>query len=287
MYLDNEILNQVQDDLRLNMMKKTNSPFLEVFLLIVLSVNISFAQDLGDGSGEQEIIGGTVQYEQFTQYDFSVFGDGPVVKEWLAGMSNGQKSHKILYFLPGRSLYKKDVSVEIVPLDEKAQIMIEKMAYVQPPNPVIKEVYIDFEMNSQIVQVAFMTRFFLIEKEIESQAWKPGTNQRKIQGYVCMDATMKRGKETITAWFTPNIPVSVGPENYRGLPGLILAVDINGDNVLLATSVDHKPPPEDTISQPTDGRKVTQEAFNELVAEKVKEYEEIKKSKSSLKRVDK
>ncbi|MBA7532095.1 hypothetical protein ES705_24321 [subsurface metagenome] len=157
------------------------------------------------------------------------------------------------------------------------------MAYVQPPNPELKEVYVDFEKNRQIVQVELMTRFFLIENEIESQACKPGTNQRKIQGYICMDATIKRGEETITAWFTPNIPVSLGPENYRGLPGLILAVDINGENVLLATSVDLTLPPDEKISRPKDGKRITQEAFDKLVAEKIKEFEEVQNSKSFYK----
>jgi len=128
-----------------------------------------------------------------------------------------------------------------------------------------------------------MTRFFLIEDEIENQAWKPGTNRRKIQGFVCMDAIMKRGKETITAWFSPNIPVSIGPENYHGLPGIILAVDINGENILLATSVDLTPLSDNMITRPPDGRKVTQEAFDKLVAEKVMEFEENQKSKSKAK----
>jgi GLPGLI family protein len=39
-----------------------------------------------------------------------------------------------------------------------------------------------------------------------------------------MDA-IELPKVTITAWYTPEIPVSQGPEGYWGLPGLILEVN--------------------------------------------------------------
>jgi GLPGLI family protein len=259
--------------------------FIQVlFVTFLLSVNISFAQESERSLSNEEITGGTVQYEQFTKYDLSVFGNNPKVKEWLAGMPRGDKSAKILYFNPNYSLYEEDISVNNIPLDAKMQVMKEKMAYVQPPKPELKRVFINLDKNIKTEQVELMTRFFLIENEIESQAWKPGINQRKIQGYICMDATMKRGEETITAWFTPKIPISFGPDNYRGLPGLILAVDINGENVILATSVDLTPPPDDSISRPKDGKKIKQEAFDKIVAEKIDEFAKAQKSKSAVKR---
>jgi len=255
-------------------MKKSSLIFQVLLLMNILSVNTSIAQ---------EVTGGTVQYEQYSKFDYFVFGDGQVVKDWAATMPRGRKSAYILSFSADKSLYEQDLSEKNYPVDEKTMIVMEKMAYVQPPNPVIMEVYNDFEKSKQIVQMEFMTRFFLIESKIENQAWRPGRNTRKIQGYVCMDATMKMGEETVTAWFTPNIPVSIGPKNYGGLPGLILAVDINGENVLLATSVDLTPPSDDIITAPTEGKKITQEAFDKLVAEKVKEYQDNQESKSKVK----
>ncbi len=255
-------------------MEKTFFSFQILIVLFLLPSNSSFGQ---------EVTGGKVQYEQYSEFDYSLFGEEQYVKEWAATMPRGRKSIFKLSFSADKSLYEEDMSEKNVPLDKGTMIVMEKMAYVQPPNPEIKEVYNDFEKSRQIVKVEFMTRFFLIESDITTQAWRPGRNTRKIKGYVCMDATMKMGEESVTAWYTPNIPVTLGPKNYGGLPGLILAVDINGENVLLATSVELTPPPEDTISSPTDGRKVTQEEFDKLVAEKVEEYKEDQESQSKVK----
>ena len=78
----------------------------------------------------------------------------------------------------------------------------------------------------------------------------------------------------IKAWFTPQIPISVGPDRYTGLPGLILAVEKNGETILLATSIDLAEPQEENLSKPKDGSKITQEKFDILLEEKVKEFEE-------------
>lgn len=55
------------------------------------------------------------------------------------------------------------------------------------------------------------------------------TNERKtIEDYVCYKATKQvyidtsDSYKTITAWYTPEIPVPYGPSGYGGLPGLIL-----------------------------------------------------------------
>jgi GLPGLI family protein len=41
---------------------------------------------------------------------------------------------------------------------------------------------------------------------------------------------------TITAWYTPEIPVNQGPENYWGLPGLILEIN-DSKTVILCSKI--------------------------------------------------
>lgn len=53
-------------------------------------------------------------------------------------------------------------------------------------------------------------------------------SSKKILGYNCIKATtLYRGRK-LTAYYTPDIPKSVGPYKFYGLPGLILEVSIDG-----------------------------------------------------------
>ncbi|MCD6564703.1 MAG: GLPGLI family protein [Bacteroidales bacterium] len=254
------------------------------FLFLLFAVS-SFARDQETDASEQEIKGGTVKYEQITRFNWNFKPTGNARKDnWFANLPRSQTKAKVLYFNSQYSIYEEDLTAENVALDPRQQGMLDRMALGQPPKPELKKIFVDLKKNKKTELVELMTRLFLIENKIDSRAWKPGGNQRKIQGYICQEATMKRGKETITAWFTSNIPISIGPDNYGGLPGLILAIDINGENLILATSVNLTLPPDGFISKPKEGKKIRQEVFNTIVAEKVEEYNEAQKNKSAVKR---
>lgn len=266
-------------------MKKSFSYLSTLTFLFLLFAVSSFAQDQETGSSEQYIKGGTVKYEQITRFNWNYKPTGNVQRDnWFANLPRSQTKAKVLYFNPEVSLYEEDLTAENAAIDPRQQGMIYRMAMGQPPKPELKKVYIDLNKNNETELVELMTRLFLIENKIENQAWKPGVNQRKIQGYICQEATMKRGEKIITAWFTPNIPISIGPDNYGGLPGLILAIDINGENLILATSVNLTPPPDGSISKPKGGKKIKQEVFDKIVAEKIEEFKETQKNESKVKR---
>ncbi|MBA7550155.1 hypothetical protein ES705_42662 [subsurface metagenome] len=255
-------------------MKKSFSYLSILTFLFLLFAVSSFAQDPETDSSEQDIKGGTVKYEQITRFNWNYEPTGNVQRDnWFANLPRSQSKAKVLYFNTEYSLYEEDLTAEGVALDPRQQGMLDRMAMGQPPKPDLKKIFVDLKKSKRTELVELMTRFFLIENKIESENWKPGAEQRKIQGYVCQSATMKRGEETITAWFTPNIPISIGPDNYSGLPGLILAIDINEKNVILATSVDLTPPQETNLAKPKEGKKISQKAFDEILAEKTAEFE--------------
>ncbi len=80
------------------------------------------------------------------------------------------------------------------------------------------------------------SRFFVInapvyyEKQKDTLAWNITSETKKIQNFTCYKATKikkvtnQRGSfnHEIIAWFCPEIPFSYGPNEYNGLPGLIV-----------------------------------------------------------------
>ncbi|MBK8055857.1 MAG: GLPGLI family protein [Saprospiraceae bacterium] len=85
---------------------------------------------------------------------------------------------------------------------------------------------------------------YIIEDEIPKMKWKILNELKDIEGYVCMKAETKDtvNNVVIHAWFTDKIPVMSGPEGFSGLPGMILALDFNDDDVnIVATKVDMAP----------------------------------------------
>jgi len=79
--------------------------------------------------------------------------------------------------------------------------------------------------------------------------------------------------ETIIAWYTPMIPASHGPDEFGGLPGLILELNTN-NTTMLCTKVVLNPKEEIVIEVPEKGKKVTREEYQKIVDEKAKEMSE-------------
>ena len=78
----------------------------------------------------------------------------------------------------------------------------------------------------------------------------------------------------ITVWYTPQIPVSQGPGEYWGLPGLIL--EVNADRTtILCTKIVMNPEEKEEIKKPSKGKEVTKEEYNTIVKEKVEEMREM------------
>ena len=102
--------------------------------------------------------------------------------------------------------------------------------------------YKNTKKNSFINKTEIMGKRFLIKDKLPKYDWKLTSETKNIGVYTCYKATytrevermnmtvedgeVKEKKEKVdvvtTAWYTPTIPVSNGPGNYAGLPGLIL-----------------------------------------------------------------
>jgi len=63
------------------------------------------------------------------------------------------------------------------------------------------------------------------EESLPKIKWEMGSETREILGHVCFSATARLFGRDYKAWFTPEIPVSIGPWKLHGLPGAVLLAE--------------------------------------------------------------
>jgi GLPGLI family protein len=84
-------------------------------------------------------------------------------------------------------------------------------------------------------------KLYIIEGDIPKYKWKILNELKDVAGYVCMKAETIDTvyNKPITAWFTDKIKVLSGPEGFGGLPGVILELNYNNDDInIIATKIE-------------------------------------------------
>ena len=148
--------------------------------------------------------------------------------------------------------------------------------------------YKNVKEKTYSVDKEFMGKEFLVKDSLPKLEWKMESETKQIGGYTCYKATAvkpasqsdfrnfrpkkdeakKEEKEkttnlmdsfempkevTITAWYAPEIPINQGPENYWGLPGLIMEVS-DGKTIILCSKVVLNAKEKVAIKAPTKGK---------------------------------
>lgn len=210
------------------------------------------------------LLSGEVIYQEIVKLDIQLEG---MDEQMAAQIPKERKTEKILHFTEEAALlenHQKDDPEDAVHM-EGSGIM---MKMYQPDN----KTFMDLKNQKVIEQKEFMSRVFLIESELGQEKWKMTGEQKKILDYACMEAVTEAEGQDVHVWFTPQIAVAAGPGKYSSLPGLVLGVEMHdGDMVLEAISVELKAVDEAQLKKPTKGKKVTQDEYQAIVAEKMKE----------------
>lgn len=139
--------------------------------------------------------------------------------------------------------------------------------------------FADLEKGIISRESEFDGRNYIIVSKTEDLKWKLINKTKKIGNYICYKAETTSSYETrkgkkyldITAWYTPEIAVRLGPKNYVGLPGLILELEEGKDRLFfvaknLKFNIKNRP------KEPKDGIKVTEKEYNEIVNYGNKKY---------------
>lgn len=154
--------------------------------------------------------------------------------------------------------------------------------------------YKNVKTQDFLEQQEFLGKIFLIEDTLKDYHWELEKETKKIGNYTCYKAVayedniaknfmteddslyekMDTARVKITAWYTPQIPVSHGPDSYWGLPGLILQIQ-KMKTTLLCTKVVLNTGEEVEVPIPEKGEKVTRQEFRDTMRKKMLEMREM------------
>jgi GLPGLI family protein len=200
--------------------------------------------------------------------------NSPEMKAMMAQMGDGNKSEKILYFDEKQCVYR---DYEEPKKNDKHMrgggggMHFEFM--------MIKEQVISYHnLESHLLTESrdIFDKTFIVSDTAKKIKWKITTVVDTIAGYRCIKATYTKDTVVTQAWFAPEIKVSAGPENYYGLPGMILKIDIgNGRKVIEAKKVELAKPEAELLTAPKKGKKITRKEYDEILEKKLKEQAEL------------
>lgn len=212
------------------------------------------------------VTSGKITFEEKVKLQIRLEGDASTFADQLP---KERKSEKILTFNNDATLFEdggSDMQDEMASNHSDGTMNVKIMVGNGE-----NKIYTDLKNKKIIDQRDFMNRMFLVEKPFSGTEWKVTGNQKMILGYNCLEATRQdtSGNKT-TAWFTPAISISGGPEGICNLPGMVLEADFNdGSRTYTAKSIDTSEAVK--IQKPSDGKKVSEEEYKKIVAEKLKE----------------
>ena len=207
-------------------------------------------------------------------------------------------------------LKKEFLKTFILTFDKNTSVYKEDEA-LAPPSTGSRMVFISSDGGSDVLfkdiknqsitnQKETFGKQFIIKDRLKPIEWELHSDTKNIGNYTCYKATYTKeieesmmtfsssGEEqreeepttapvmktiTVTAWYTPQIPVCNGPESYQGLPGLILEVN-DGDLTILCSKITINPKKAIEISEPKKGKQVTQEEYDSIMLKKMEEMSE-------------
>jgi GLPGLI family protein len=204
----------------------------------------------------------------------------------------------ILAFDKTTSLYKEDVKLESpTPQAGKGKLVMMSFGGSGSTDLYFK----NLKENRFANKTEIMGKPFLVKDRLEKYLWELSSETKNIGAYTCYKATFSKEVENInmsmvngesketkttenvitTAWYTTEVPISNGPADYQGLPGLILEIN-DGKNLIVCVEIVLNPEKTMTIEEPTKGKEVSKKKFDKIQKQKSQEMMEKMKSRKGI-----
>jgi GLPGLI family protein len=213
------------------------------------------------------------------------------MKEQIMAMMKKQSEKTyFLEFTDSESEYKQEEK-----LDDDSVIEGGGMKIVIAGSGGNDKLYKNLKEQRFANQVEMFGKEFLIKDAIENKNWKLEKETKNIGEYTCFKATYTKTRTvmiaessseneekketkteeeiTVTAWYTPQIPIKNGPSEYDGLPGLILEIN-DGSETILCSKIVLNPEKGIDLKEPNKGKVVTAMEYEAIMEKKMKEMNE-------------
>ena len=255
---------------------------LKTFMLSCLISGSMFAQDFSGRATYK-----THRKSSF-ELDSTTIAANPGIQEQMeAQMRKMFQKTFTLDFTKSESMYKEEQELD-APKGPSANGGV--MVMVMGGNGSSDILYKNISENRMAHKTELMGKVFLIKDNLEAYDWELTGETKNIGIYTCYKAVYEREEEsieinmidgevkeekvtkktTLVAWYTTDVPVSNGPNNYGGLPGLILEVN-DGDLTIVCSELVLNPKKVKEIIEPVKGKIVARKKFEDIAKEKTKE----------------
>ena len=258
-------------------MKRTHT-ILSLLLFFGIGLQTAFAQGFT----------GRAYYKSTSQFSIKMDSTKMAPEQMAqiqASLKKQMEQNYILSFTQTESTWKKEESLGGGPATASAGGAVFMVASSGEGSALYKNIADQTYLQEQ----EMMGKEYLVKDKSEPFEWELSEETKKIGNYTAQKASftkivdsrqfstgmteMENVKDTIqvTVWFTPEIPVSHGPEYYFGLPGLILEVQNQG-RTLICEKIELNPSADPVIiERPSKGKEMTQAEFRVVQEEGMKQ----------------
>lgn len=147
--------------------------------------------------------------------------------EWLR-RPDSEKPTEDLMLLQAGGKTSKFFSYKTLQRDSLLRVTPSEQVLANPGNfkgGVQYAVFQNYPQGELTCTDKIATDYLLYTEPLPEIGWELSPRTREIIGYTCRRATCTFRGRDYEAWYTEEIPLGLGPWKFRGLPGLILAVN--------------------------------------------------------------